>query len=84
MPREDATPIRSLLYTPGDQEQRIAANAASGADALFLDLEEPPLVGPDRDLLRLGVQAELDAVTACSLGMHRDGDAQHLLERDIR
>src|SRR5438876_1005454 len=41
MARDDAKPIRSLLYTPGDQEQRIADNAASGADALFLDLEEP-------------------------------------------
>src|SRR2546423_7863168 len=41
MARDDAKPIRSLLYTPGDQEQRIADNAGSGADALFLDLEEP-------------------------------------------
>jgi len=41
MARDDAKPIRSLLYTPGDQEARIAQNAASGADALFLDLEEP-------------------------------------------
>src|SRR4051794_3200177 len=41
MPRDDALPIRSLLYTPGDQEHRIAENVASGADALFLDLEEP-------------------------------------------
>ena len=41
MARDDAKPIRSLLYTPGDQEQRLADNAASGADALFLDLEEP-------------------------------------------
>jgi citrate lyase subunit beta/citryl-CoA lyase len=39
--RDDAKPIRSLLYTPGDQEKRIAENVASGADALFLDLEEP-------------------------------------------
>src|SRR5690349_3409495 len=41
MARDDAKPIRSLLYTPGDQESRLAQNAASGADALFLDLEEP-------------------------------------------
>ena len=41
MARDDATPIRSLLYTPGDQEQRLADNVRSGADALFLDLEEP-------------------------------------------
>src|SRR4249920_2059509 len=41
MSKSDAKPIRSLLYTPGDQESRLAQNAASGADALFLDLEEP-------------------------------------------
>ena len=36
MGKHDARPVRSLLYTPGDQEQRIAENVKSGADALFL------------------------------------------------
>jgi len=50
--RDDAKPIRSLLYTPGDQEQRIAENAASGADALFLDLEEPRTPCPEETRTR--------------------------------
>jgi citrate lyase beta subunit len=33
--------VRSLLYTPGDQEDRIAENVKSGADAPFIDIEEP-------------------------------------------
>jgi citrate lyase subunit beta / citryl-CoA lyase len=47
MGKEDAKPLRSLLFTPGDQEARIAENAASGADALFLDLEEPRTPCPE-------------------------------------
>jgi len=43
----DARPLRSLLFTPGDQEARIAENATSGADALFLDLEEPRTPCPE-------------------------------------
>jgi len=43
----DAGPLRSLLFTPGDQEARIAQNAKSGADALFLDLEEPRTPCPE-------------------------------------
>jgi citrate lyase subunit beta/citryl-CoA lyase len=47
MGRENAKPLRSLLFTPGDQEARIADNAESGADALFLDLEEPRTPCPE-------------------------------------
>jgi len=47
MPKSDAKPLRSLLFTPGDQEARIAENAKSGADALFLDLEEPRTPCPE-------------------------------------
>ena len=47
MSRSDAKPLRSLLFTPGDQEARIAENAKSGADALFLDLEEPRTPCPE-------------------------------------
>jgi citrate lyase subunit beta/citryl-CoA lyase len=43
----DAKPLRSLLFTPGDQEARIAENAKSGADGLFLDLEEPRTPCPE-------------------------------------
>jgi citrate lyase subunit beta / citryl-CoA lyase len=47
MGKLDARPLRSLLFTPGDQETRIAENAKSGADALFLDLEEPRTPCPE-------------------------------------
>ena len=47
MNKLDAKPLRSLLFTPGDQEARIAENATSGADALFLDLEEPRTPCPE-------------------------------------
>jgi len=47
MNKADAKPLRSLLFTPGDQELRIAENATSGADALFLDLEEPRTPCPE-------------------------------------
>ena len=47
MSKRDAKPLRSLLFTPGDQEARIAQNANSGADALFLDLEEPRTPCPE-------------------------------------
>ena len=47
MRKSDAKPLRSLLFTPGDQEARIAENAKSGADALFLDIEEPRTPCPE-------------------------------------
>jgi citrate lyase subunit beta/citryl-CoA lyase len=47
MNKLDAKPLRSLLFTPGDQETRIAENAKSGADALFLDIEEPRTPCPE-------------------------------------
>ena len=50
--KPDARPVRSLLYTPGDQEHRIAENVKSGADALFLDLEEPRTPCPEATRVR--------------------------------
>ncbi len=47
MGKSTALPLRSLLFTPGDQEARIAENAQSGADALFLDIEEPRTPCPE-------------------------------------
>src|SRR3954470_1588662 len=52
MNKLDALPLRSLLFTPGDQEARIAENAASGADALFLDIEEPRTPCPESTRVR--------------------------------
>lgn len=34
------TPLRSLLFVPGDSEKKLGKGAASGADALILDLED--------------------------------------------
>ena len=36
MSKLDAKPLRSLLFTPGDQAARIAENAKSGADSQSL------------------------------------------------
>ena len=52
MGKLDARPVRSLLYTPGDQEQRIVDNVKSGADALFLDVEEPRTPCPEATRVR--------------------------------
>ena len=52
MGRTTALPLRSLLFTPGDQESRIAENAKSGADALFLDVEEPRTPCPESTRVR--------------------------------
>ncbi len=67
MSKSDAKPLRSLLFTPGDQEARIAENAKSGADALFLDLEEPRTPCPESVRVRArGLVRELldDAPTS--------------------
>jgi citrate lyase subunit beta/citryl-CoA lyase len=50
--RSQARPVRSLLYTPGDQEARIATNAGSAADALFIDVEEPRTPCPEETRVR--------------------------------
>ena len=50
--KDRARPLRSLLFTPGDQEARIAENAKSGADALFLDIEEPRTPCPESTRVR--------------------------------
>src|SRR4051812_16511943 len=52
MAKADAKPVRSLLYTPGDQEARIIENVKSGADALFLDIEEPRTPCPEATRVR--------------------------------
>ena len=41
MERPPCRPLRSVLFTPGDDEVAIKSAAASGADALVIDLEEP-------------------------------------------
>ncbi len=41
MERPACRPLRSVLFTPGDDEVAIKTAAASGADALIIDVEEP-------------------------------------------
>ncbi len=41
MERAPCRPLRSVLFTPGDDEVGIKTAAASGADALIIDIEEP-------------------------------------------
>ena len=41
MERVSRRPLRSVLFTPGDDEVAIKTAAASGADALIIDVEEP-------------------------------------------
>jgi len=45
--KTEAPTLRSLLFTPGDQEARLAENLRSGADALFIDVEEPRTPCPE-------------------------------------
>ncbi len=40
MSDQPATPLRSLLFVPGDSERKQAKALGSGADALILDLED--------------------------------------------
>ena len=44
-------PLRSLVFAPGDDAEALTATAASGADAMVVDLEEPrtPYSEPDRE-----------------------------------
>lgn len=55
-----AMTLRSMLFVPGDSERKLAKGAASGADALILDLEDS--VAADRTALaRDMVRAYLDS-----------------------
>ena len=50
--------LRSLLFVPGDRPERFAKAAASGADALILDLEDS-VVAAAKDCARANVAAWL-------------------------
>ena len=41
MHRDDAAPIRSILFVPGSEPEEVAASVGLGSDAVILDLEEP-------------------------------------------
>jgi citrate lyase subunit beta/citryl-CoA lyase len=54
----EAPPLRSLLFVPGNKERWFAGAAASGADALVLDLEDAVPRG-ERETARALVRAAL-------------------------
>ena len=51
MPRTDLAHCRALLFTPGNRAERFAKAAATGADALILDLEDA-VAAPAKDEAR--------------------------------
>lgn len=57
--------LRSLLFVPGDRPERFDKAAASGADALILDLEDA-VAAPAKVAARAAVRAFLDAWTGSS------------------
>ncbi len=40
-------PLRTVLFVPGDKREGLDAAAASGADSLVIDLEEPRTPCPE-------------------------------------
>jgi citrate lyase subunit beta/citryl-CoA lyase len=45
-------PLRSLVFAPGDDADALVATAASGADAMVVDLEEPRTPYPEPERVR--------------------------------
>lgn len=61
-----ATRLRSLLFVPGDRPERFAKAAASGADALILDLEDS-VVPAHKAVARAAIAARLATPRALPL-----------------
>ncbi|HEV2369595.1 MAG TPA: aldolase/citrate lyase family protein [Acidimicrobiales bacterium] len=70
MPKEAVNPIRTLLFVPGSDEERLHASTGHGADAVMIDLEEPrtPFPEPERDRARALVRRFLDGSTSDATG----------------
>jgi citrate lyase subunit beta / citryl-CoA lyase len=66
MARQDAKPIRTLLFVPGSDDARLGRASEHGADAVMIDLEEPrtPFPEPERDRTREAVRGFLDGPAA--------------------
>jgi hypothetical protein len=58
MGKADAKPIRSLLFVPGTDEERLYRSVEHGADAVMIDLEEPRTPFPKRRGNGLGRECE--------------------------
>lgn len=63
MAKGDAKPIRTLLFVPGTEEERLHRSAGHGSDAVMIDLEEPrtPFPEGEREQARAVVRAFLDS-----------------------
>jgi citrate lyase subunit beta/citryl-CoA lyase len=64
--RDNAKPLRSILFAPGDNEEKVRACYSAGADAIMIDLEEPrtPFTEPQREAARRNVAAILESLPA--------------------
>ena len=64
MMRAEATPIRTLLFVAGSDEEEVRQAADDGADAVVIDLEEPrtPFPEHERERTRAMVRGVFDAL----------------------
>jgi len=65
MNRPDVRPIRSLLFVPGHQPDRVARAHLLGSDAVVIDIEEPrtPFDEADRAVVRKAVGDYIEGLT---------------------
>jgi len=49
MSKDDATPIRTLLFVAGSEQEEVQRAAGHGADAIVIDLEEPRTPYPEHE-----------------------------------
>jgi citrate lyase subunit beta/citryl-CoA lyase len=66
MTRDQATPIRTLLFVAGSEDEAVRLSRSRGADAVVIDLEEPrtPFPEPERERTRASVRQFFDAPPA--------------------
>jgi citrate lyase subunit beta / citryl-CoA lyase len=66
MTRDQATPIRTLLFVAGSEDESVRLSRSRGADAVVIDLEEPrtPFPEPERESTRASVRQFFDAPPA--------------------
>lgn len=73
MSKQEAKPIRSLLFVAGSEEAELRAAAGGGADAVVIDLEEPrtPFPEVERERTRAMVRQFIDRQTRGGAGTPR-------------
>lgn len=71
---------RTFLFVPGDRPDRFSKAAASGADAMVIDLEDA-VAAEDRDQARSNVQSWLEAGHEVVVRVNAFGDPDH--DKDI-